>query len=136
MTVPFVYRKYLDHAAIAELARYKARADREHGKRGDLDQNVKEGRGGIREIELFAQVFQIIYGGATPALRTGHTLTALDQLGSHGLIDAEVQQDLAAAYIFLRNVEHGLQVAQGQQTHSLSGNGTRAAGAGAASRVR
>ena len=121
LTVPFVYRKYLDHAAIAELAQYKARADREHGKRGHLDQNVKEGRGGIREIELFAQVFQIIYGGETPALRTGHTLTALDQLGAHGLIEAEVQRDLGAAYIFLRNVEHGLQVAQGQQTHSLSG---------------
>ena len=121
LIVPFVYRKYLDHAAIAELALYKARADREHGRHGDLDQNVKEGRGGIREIELFAQVFQLIYGGATPALRTGHTLTALDQLGSHGFIEAEVQKDLIAAYIFFRNVEHGLQVAQGQQTHSLTG---------------
>ena len=116
-----MYRRYLDHAAIEELARYKARADREHGKRGDLDQNIKEGRGGIREIELFAQVFQLIYGGETPDLRTGHTLTALDQLGAHGFIDADVQRDLAAAYIFLRNVEHGLQVAQGQQTHTLSG---------------
>ena len=121
LTVPFVYRKYLDHAAIEELARYKARADREHGKRGDLDQNVKEGRGGIREIELFAQVFQIIYGGETPDLRTGHTLTALDHLGAHGFIEPEVQRDLAAAYVFLRNIEHGLQVAQGQQTHTLSG---------------
>ncbi len=121
LTVPFVYRKYLDHAAIEELVRYKVRADREHGKHGDLDQNVKEGRGGIREIELFTQVFQLIYGGATPALRTGHTLTALDQLGSHGFIEADVRQDLVSAYIFLRNIEHGLQVAQGQQTHSLSG---------------
>ncbi len=121
VTVPFVYRRYLDHAAIEELARYKARADREHGKRGDLDQNVKEGRGGIREIELFAQVFQIIYGGETPDLRTGHTLTALDHLGAHGFIEPEVQRDLGAAYVFLRNIEHGLQVAQGQQTHTLSG---------------
>ena len=60
---PFVYRKYLDHAAIEELGRYKKRADREHAKHGDLDDNVKEGRGGIREVELFAQVFQLIYGG-------------------------------------------------------------------------
>ena len=117
---PFVYRRYLDHAAIEELARYKARADRAHARHGDLDRNIKEGRGGIREIELFAQVFQLMHGGERPALRTGHTLTALGELGAGGLIDAEVQRDLAAAYVFLRNVEHGLQVAQGQQTHSLS----------------
>ena len=118
---PFVYRKYLDHAAIEELVRYKARADRAHARHGDLDRNVKEGRGGIREIELFAQVFQLIHGGERPALRTGHTLTALEQLGSAGFIGPDVERDLSAAYIFLRNVEHGLQVAEGQQTHSLSG---------------
>ena len=118
---PFVYRKYLDHAAIEELARYKARADREHARHGDLDRNVKEGRGGIREVELFAQVFQLIYGGDTPALRTGHTLTALEQLGSHGFIEPDDQRTLADAYIFLRNIEHGLQAAEGQQTHSLTG---------------
>ncbi|MCE2542048.1 MAG: hypothetical protein J4F30_01205, partial [Acidobacteria bacterium] len=84
LVAPFVYRKYLDHAAIEELGRYKARADREHARHGDLDRNVKEGRGGIREIELFAQVFLLLYGGDQPALRTGHTLTALEQLGSHG----------------------------------------------------
>ena len=120
MVTPFVYRKYLDHAAIEELARYKARADREHARHGDLDVNIKEGRGGIREVELFAQVFQLIYGGEKPALRTGHTLTALDQLGAHDFIQPEVQADLSTAYIFLRNIEHGLQAAEGQQTHSLS----------------
>ncbi len=128
MVTPFVYRKYLDHAAIEELARYKARADRGHARHGDLDVNIKEGRGGIREVELFAQVFQLIYGGDQPALRTGHTLTALDQLGARDLIEPEVQADLATAYIFLRNIEHGLQVAEGQQTHSLaaSARGLRA----------
>ena len=121
LVAPFVYRKYLDHAAIEELARYKARADREHARHGDLDRNIKEGRGGIREIELFAQVFLLLHGGERPVLRTGHTLTALEQLGSHGFIEPEVKRDLMAAYIFLRNIEHGLQVAEGQQTHSLSG---------------
>ena len=121
LVAPFVYRKYLDHAAIEELARYKARADREHARHGDLDRNIKEGCGGIREIELFAQVFLLLHGGERPVLRTGHTLTALEQLGSHGFIEPEVQRDLTAAYIFLRNIEHGLQVAEGQQTHSLSG---------------
>ena len=120
MVAPFVYRKYLDHAAIEELVRYKARADREHSRHGDLDVNIKEGRGGIREVELFAQVFLLIYGGGQPALRTGHTLTALDALGAHGFIDADVQEKLSTAYIFLRNIEHGLQAAEGQQTHSLS----------------
>ena len=118
---PFVYRKYLDHAAIEELARYKKRADRAHAKHGDLDDNVKEGRGGIREVELFAQVFQLIYGGERPSLRTGHTLTALHELGALGFIEPNEQHDLEAAYVFLRNIEHGLQAAQGQQTHSLSG---------------
>ena len=121
LVAPFVYRKYLDHAAIEELARYKARADREHARHGDLDRNVKEGRGGIREVELFAQVFLLLYGGDQRALRTGHTLTALEQLGAHDFIEPDVQRDLSAAYIFLRNIEHGLQVAEGQQTHSLSG---------------
>ena len=120
MVAPFVYRKYLDHAAVEELARYKARADREHARHGDLNVNIKEGRGGIREVELFAQVFLLIYGGGQPALRTGHTLTALDQLGAHGFIDADVRERLSSAYIFLRNIEHGLQAAEGQQTHSLS----------------
>ena len=118
---PFVYRKYLDHAAIEELARYKARADREHARHGDLDRNVKEGRGGIREVELFVQVFQLIYGGDKPSLRTGRTLTALEQLGAEGFVETDVQRDLEAAYIFFRNVEHVLQAAEGQQTHSLSG---------------
>ena len=118
---PFVYRKYLDHAAVEELARYKKRADREHAKHGDLDDNVKEGRGGIREVELFAQVFQLIYGGEHVSLRTGHTLTALRELGRLDFIGAEEERDLGSAYIFLRNIEHGLQAAQGQQTHSLSG---------------
>ena len=63
----------------------------------------------------------MIHGGDAPGLRTGHTLTALEQLGANGFITPDVQRDLAAAYIFLRNIEHGLQVAQGQQTHSLSG---------------
>ncbi|MXY25019.1 MAG: bifunctional [glutamate--ammonia ligase]-adenylyl-L-tyrosine phosphorylase/[glutamate--ammonia-ligase] adenylyltransferase [Acidobacteria bacterium] len=118
---PFVFRKYLDHAAIEELARYKKRADRAHAKHGDLDANIKEGRGGIREVELFAQVFQLIYGGEHASLRTGHTLTALRELGALGFIEPNDQQVLQAAYIFLRNIEHGLQAAQGQQTHSLSG---------------
>ena len=122
MVRPFVFRKYLDHAAIEELSRYKARSDREHAKHNEHERNVKVGRGGIREIELFAQVFQLIYGGERPALQTGHTLSALDQLGDEGFIETAVRTDLKEAYEFLRNVEHRLQIVQENQTHSLAAN--------------
>ena len=119
MVRPFVYRKYLDHAAIEELARYKARSDREHARREATDRNVKVGRGGIREIELFIQVFQLIYGGERTDLQDGNTLAALAQLEPHGFIDETVHADLRHAYEFLRTVEHRLQIVQDSHTHSL-----------------
>ena len=117
---PFVYRRYLDHAAIEELARYKARSDREHASGPESERNVKAGRGGIREVELFAQIFQLIYGGEKPGLRTGHTLTALDRLRADRFIEAKVEEGLRDAYLFLRTIEHRLQNVQDNQTHSLS----------------
>ena len=120
MVRPFVYRKYLDHAAIEELARYKARSDREHARRQGTERNVKVGRGGIREIELFTQVFQLIYGGRHADLQDANTLTALAKVQEHGLIDQAVLRDLQRAYEFLRTVEHRLQVVQEGQTHTLS----------------
>ncbi len=116
---PFVYRKYLDHAALEELARYKARADREHLKQDEAERNVKAGRGGIREIELFTQVFQLIYGGKEPKLQSSGTLAALQHLDRSGFVEADVLKDLSDAYEFLRKVEHSLQVVQEGQTHSL-----------------
>ena len=120
MVRPFVYRKYLDHAALEELARYKGRSDREHQKRESADRNVKVGRGGIREIELFTQVFQLIDGGPHPELQTGNTMTALERVHRLGFVEDDVLEDLTAAYVFLRTVEHRLQVVQEGQTHTLS----------------
>ena len=120
MVRPFVYRKYLDHAAIEELARYKARTDREQARRETIERNVKTGRGGIREIELFTQVFQLIYGGRYPDLQDANTLSALRKVHVRGLIDHPVLDELQEAYIFLRTVEHRLQIVHGGQTHTLS----------------
>ena len=124
MIRPFVYRKYLDHAAIEELARYKARSDREIAARDSTDRNVKVGRGGIREIELFTQVFQLIYGGTHPELQSANTLAALDSLQRLDYVEETVSRDLGQAYEFLRRVEHRLQLVQEGQTHTLSGETT------------
>ena len=114
---PFVYRKYLDHAALEEIARYKRRAER--ASDGDSDRNVKVGRGGIREIELFTQVLQVTFGANHALLRCPTTLTALDALVDAGIIDPSVHDDLDRAYRFLRMVEHRLQIVHQRQTHTL-----------------
>ena len=112
---PFVYRRYLDHAALEEIARYKRRAERA----ADGDRNVKVGRGGIREIELFTQVLQVTYGAEHRSLRSSATLTALAALKDAGLIETTVHDDLDHAYRFLRMVEHRLQIVHQRQTHTL-----------------
>ena len=122
MIRPFVYRKYLDHAAIEELGRYKARSDREKARSDSTKRDVKVGRGGIREIELFTQVFQLIYGGTHPELQNANTIAALDSLQRLDYIEEPVTRDLGQAYAFLRRVEHRLQLVQEGQTHTLSGD--------------
>src|SRR5262245_25151933 len=114
---PFVYRRYLDHAALEEMFRHKARVEKSHGA---IDRDVKIGRGGIREVELFTQVLQLAHGPWNPSLREANTLAALDALASAGLITEEVRQDLFRAYVFLRTVEHRLQIVHEQQTHLLA----------------
>lgn len=116
---PFVYRKYLDRAALEELSRYKARSDQALGSRAD-ERNVKAGRGGIREVELFTQVFQLTYGGQNPSLRHTSTLAGLEALVRGGLVTKLVQHELMHAYVFLRSVEHRLQLVQENQTHRMS----------------
>ncbi len=81
--------------------------------------NIKLGRGGIREIEFFAQTQQLILGGRVPTLRQQRTLEALDALCARGLVTEETTADLKAAYVFLRTLEHRLQMIEDEQTHSV-----------------
>jgi glutamate-ammonia-ligase adenylyltransferase len=118
---PFVWRKYLDFAAVAEVQAMKRQinAYRGHGEIAVEGHNIKLGRGGIREIEFFAQTQQLIAGGRNPGLRDRDTLTTLDKLEHDRWINAAVRDDMKAAYRFLRTVEHRLQMVNDEQTQVL-----------------
>ncbi|MCK5934153.1 MAG: bifunctional [glutamine synthetase] adenylyltransferase/[glutamine synthetase]-adenylyl-L-tyrosine phosphorylase [Fulvimarina manganoxydans] len=118
---PFVWRKYLDFAAIADIQDMKSRID-DHRGFGDIaipGHNVKLGRGGIREVEFFTQTQQLIAGGRNPALRGRRTEDALEALTAGGWIEAQTARALTDAYWFLRRVEHGVQMVADEQTHDL-----------------
>src|SRR5229473_1689508 len=118
---PFVWRKYLDFAAVADIHAMKRQihAYRGHDEIAVEGHNIKLGRGGIREIEFFVQTQQLIAGGRHPELRIKATLEALDLLADRGWIAREARDDLAAAYRFLRVVENRLQMVADEQTHTL-----------------
>jgi glutamate-ammonia-ligase adenylyltransferase len=118
---PFVWRRYLDHAAIAEVHAMKRQihAFRGHGEVAVEGHNIKLGRGGIREIEFFVQTQQLIAGGRAPSLRGRETLPMLAELAKEKWIDERARDELTAAYIFLRRVEHRLQMVADEQTHTL-----------------
>ena len=118
---PFVWRRYLDHAAIADVHDMKRQmhAFRGHEEIAVEGHNVKLGRGGIREIEFFVQTQQLIAGGRAPGLRGRETLAMLDTLSREKWITEEARGELAEAYLFLRRVEHRLQMVADEQTHTL-----------------
>jgi glutamate-ammonia-ligase adenylyltransferase len=118
---PYVWRRHLDYWAIADVHSIK-RQIHAHGGHADLtspDFDVKLGRGGIREIEFFAQVQQLILGGRVSALRTPRTKEALAALVAADVVAADVGADLCASYDFLRGVEHRIQMLNDEQTHQL-----------------
>ena len=115
----FVYKRYLDIAAIEEVRWLKRRAERQTEQAGTETWNVKLGRGGIREIEFFVQAFQLLYGGSQPQLRTPNTLDALNRLLDGGLISLDDHRTLRGSYLFFRDVEHKLQLVHDLQTHRL-----------------
>lgn len=122
---PFVWRRSLDFGAIGEVQAITRRI-RDHYSQGQVfgpGFDVKRGRGGIREIEFFAQIHQLIHGGREPALRAPATLDALAALKAAGRIQAEAADDLAGAYRLLRTVEHRLQMVDDRQTHALPADG-------------
>ena len=118
---PFVWRKHLDFAALADVHDMKRQMQTFRGQSEIAVEghNVKVGRGGIREIEFFAQTQQLIAGGRHPELRVRPTLEALQVLASSNWITFEARDELTAAYEFLRRVEHRLQMVADEQTHSL-----------------
>jgi glutamate-ammonia-ligase adenylyltransferase len=118
---PFVWRKNLDFAAIQDIHSIKRQinAHRGGGQIAVAGHNIKLGRGGIREIEFFAQTQQLIWGGREPRLRIAGTLPALAALADCGLVAPETAADLARAYTFLRRVEHRLQMINDEQTQTL-----------------
>jgi glutamate-ammonia-ligase adenylyltransferase len=118
---PFVWRKHLDFAALADVHDMKRQMQTFRGQ-NDISvegHNVKVGRGGIREIEFFAQTQQLIAGGRHPELRVRPTLEALNILAASNWITAEARDELTTAYEFLRRVEHRLQMVADEQTHAL-----------------
>jgi len=118
---PFVWRKHLDFAALADVHDMKRQMQTYRGQSEIAVEghNVKVGRGGIREIEFFAQTQQLIAGGRHPELRVRPTLQALQVLAASNWITLQACEQLAAAYEFLRRVEHRLQMIADEQTHSL-----------------
>ncbi|MBS0224305.1 MAG: bifunctional [glutamine synthetase] adenylyltransferase/[glutamine synthetase]-adenylyl-L-tyrosine phosphorylase [Proteobacteria bacterium] len=118
---PYIWRRHLDFAAIHDIHSIKRQINAHRGGStvGVPGHNVKLGRGGIREIEFFAQTQQLIFGGRNPALRLRGTCETLDALAVAGHVTATAAEELAEAYGFLRRVEHRLQMVDDRQTHSL-----------------
>ncbi|HKX78944.1 MAG TPA: bifunctional [glutamine synthetase] adenylyltransferase/[glutamine synthetase]-adenylyl-L-tyrosine phosphorylase [Novosphingobium sp.] len=118
---PFVWRKSLDFGAIAEIGRLTAQIRTHHEGTGEVAPgfDLKRGRGGIREIEFYAQSHQLVHGGRNPALRVRGTRATLDALAAAGLIPAEDARLLGESYDRLRTIEHRLQMVADRQTHRL-----------------
>jgi glutamate-ammonia-ligase adenylyltransferase len=118
---PFIWRKYFDFAAIADIHAMKRQihAVRGHETITVAGHDIKLGRGGIREIEFFVQTQQLVFGGRRPTLRGRRTLDMLTALHAEGWISQKARDELAAAYRFLRTVEHRLQMVADEQTQRL-----------------
>ncbi len=115
---PFLYRRYLDFTTVEEIREMKTRVNREYS-RARLERDVKLGPGGIREVEFIVQVLQLIHGGRDDRLKTRATLDTLHALADFGVLDGGEAEQLAAAYWFLRDVEHKIQIVHERQTHLL-----------------
>src|SRR5690606_19957234 len=115
---PFVYRRYLDFAALEALRNLKQLIQREVQRKG-LQDNVKLGSGGIREVEFIGQAFQLIHGGRDRSLQQRPILAVLDMLATNVYLPDEAVDELKGAYLFLRDTEHALQAIDDRQTQML-----------------
>ncbi|NOY69285.1 MAG: bifunctional [glutamate--ammonia ligase]-adenylyl-L-tyrosine phosphorylase/[glutamate--ammonia-ligase] adenylyltransferase [Deltaproteobacteria bacterium] len=118
LLTPFVFRRYIDYGTFDALREMKDMIYREVARKG-LKNNIKHGAGGIREIEFFGQVFQLLRGGVDRRYRVPGIMQVVDILREDALITEDVHKDLTDAYIFLRNTEHSIQMAADIQTHTL-----------------
>lgn len=118
---PFMWRKHLDFAAIADIESIKRQIDGRHGPVSEnlAGHNIKLGAGGIRDIELFTQTQQLIWGGRMPGLRLKRTQDALRALAAQKIIEPETAEKLCRHYDRLREIEHAIQMIDDQQTHTL-----------------
>ncbi|WKB50933.1 bifunctional [glutamate--ammonia ligase]-adenylyl-L-tyrosine phosphorylase/[glutamate--ammonia-ligase] adenylyltransferase [Eleftheria terrae] len=123
IVIPFVFRRYLDYGVFESLrslhSKVREEAQRRAAGRPERANDVKLSRGGIREIEFTVQLLQVVRGGQYPEIRTRSTLKALSRLTAVGVIPPETADRLAAAYTFLRRLEHRIQYLDDQQTHQL-----------------
>ena len=118
---PFIWRKYFDYGAIADIHAMKRQiyAVRGHDEIVVPGHDLKLGRGGIREIEFFVQTQQLVYGGRRPSLRGSRTLDMLDELAREGWIAPKAASELQTAYRHLRDLEHRVQMLNDEQTQKL-----------------
>jgi len=115
----FRYPRSVNESVLDEVAAMKARIEQEVVKAGELERNVKLGRGGIREIEFVVQAQQLLRGGRQPFLQSPQTLPTLEKLAQYDLLTREEVRELREAYCWLREVEHRLQMEGNLQTHTL-----------------
>ena len=119
---PFRYPRSVNQSALAEVAAMKDRIENEVVKAGELERNVKLGRGGIREVEFVVQSLQLLHAGRQPFLQGAQTLPGLQKLVQYELLSWKESRQLAEAYCYLRDVEHRLQMEDGRQTHTIPDN--------------
>ncbi len=119
MISPFVHRRSIDFTALEEIKTMKERIDIDLLRRSPDTIDVKLGEGGIREIEFFCQALQLIYGGKDPEIREPSTMKTIDKLRKKGLLIKDHADTLKAGYIYLRDLEHRIQIVEGRQSQAI-----------------
>jgi glutamate-ammonia-ligase adenylyltransferase len=122
MVHPFRFPRSVNASVLKEVAGMKNRIETEVVRAGELERNVKLGRGGIREIEFIVQSHQLLHAGRQPFLQDPQTLGCLEKLTQYELLPAEETKLLGEAYFFLRDIEHRLQMEANLQTHTIPAN--------------
>jgi glutamate-ammonia-ligase adenylyltransferase len=117
---PFVWRRSISPAALKAVRDMKERIERERRAAGrDLDYDLKEGPGGIRDVEFLVQALQLFFGGRDPSVRSGNVLEALRALAAAGALPEATAEALAGAYLWLRRAEHAVQLDEERQSHGF-----------------